>query len=183
MTWLNELKRQVDATSLNAVSKAMGVSKTTISQLVNGKYGADTAKMQLLVESVYMGHTVNCPVLGEIPKHKCMAHQNTKHVGSQPNAIRLWKACRSDCPNSQLEERLTTPVRISTSEPIKSTIPIVKQRDGVRPYDAQGAISRLDRQARTDADSSRGNYQRLYIELLQREIIALGSRYNRLLKQ
>jgi transcriptional regulator with XRE-family HTH domain len=183
MTWLDELRRQINATSLTAVSKAMGVSKTTISQLANGKYGADTAKMQVLVESVYMGHTVTCPVLGEIPKHKCMAHQNTKHVGSQPNAIRLWKACRSDCPNSELEERLNTPVRISTAEQHR---PIPRQappKENVRPYDAHGAISRLDRQARTDADSSRGNYQRLYVELLQREIIALGSRYNRLLKQ
>ncbi|MGF1707468.1 helix-turn-helix domain-containing protein [Enterovibrio baiacu] len=189
MTWLDELRKQVDATSLSSVANAMGVSKAMISQVLNGKYKGNMQRVQSLVESVYMGHTVVCPVLGEIPKHKCLAHQNAKHVGSTPNAIRLWKACRSECPNSQLEERLTTPIRLSIES--KNTLqqpgrvchqPNAEQTK-VRQYDAAAVCSRLERQAKTDSESMAGSYHRLYIELLKRELMAVGNRYNRLIKQ
>ncbi|PMI33543.1 hypothetical protein BCT30_05065 [Enterovibrio norvegicus] len=189
MTWLDELRKQVADTSLNSVANAMGVSKAMISQVLNGKYQGNMQRVQSLVESVYMGHTVVCPVLAEIPKHKCLAHQNAKHVGSTPNAIRLWKACRSGCPNSQLEERLSTPIRLSieSKNAKQQSDRLCRQSSSeqtkVRQYDAAAVCARLERQAKTDSESMKGNYHRLYIELLKRELIAVGNRYNRLIKQ
>ena len=186
MTWLDELRRHVDDSSLGVVASEMGLSKATISLVLNGKYNGDMVRIQNLVESVYMGHTVTCPVLGEIPKHKCLAHQSTKHVGSTPNAIRLWKACRSGCPSSQLKERLNTPVRFSLEEKTLHTRhkqPNPASDRPTRQYDATAICARLERQAKTDAESMAGSYHRLYIELLKRELGALGHRYNRLLKQ
>ncbi|WP_325892999.1 hypothetical protein [Grimontia sp. NTOU-MAR1] len=189
MTWFNELRNQVDATSLGSVANAMGVSKAMISQVLNGKYKGNMQRVQGLVESVFMGYTVVCPVLGEIPKHKCAAHQNAKHVGSTPNAIRLWKACRSGCPNSQLDERLTTPIRLSIeskaamqkSEKVRSQP--TSEKAALRQYDAAAVCARLERQAKTDSEHMAGSYHRLYIELLKRELIAVGNRYNRLIKE
>ncbi|ODS10956.1 hypothetical protein [Vibrio scophthalmi] len=186
MTWLDELRQQVDSASLGIVAKEMGLSKATISLVINGKYNGDMVRMQAIVESVYMGHTVNCPVLGEIPKHKCAAHQSAKHVGSTPNAIRLWKACRSGCSHSQLKERLNTPVRFSLDEPVSPLRQKQQSSTTERPgrqYDAISICARLERQAKTDADIKAGSYNRLYIDLLKRELTALGNRYNRLLKQ
>lgn len=187
MTWLDELRKQVDASSLGAVAAAMGVSKAMISQVLNGKYNGSMERVQSLVESVFMGHTVVCPVLGEIPKHKCAAHQSSKHVGSTPNAIRLWKACRSGCPHSQLKERLNTPVRLSLEKPAitleQENRKPASERPAVRQYDAAAVCARLERQAKTDAETMAGSFHRLYIELLKRELMAIGNRYNRLINK
>lgn len=184
MTWLDELKRQVEASSLKIVADKLDISKATVSLLINKKYPADTGKMQKLVEGVFMGHTVNCPILGEIPKHKCAAHQNNKTPGNRPQAIQLWKACRSGCENSELEERLNVPIRLSGDMSNAPNNRPSKPNERPRLYDAQTAISRLERQARTDSEGMNGaNFQRTLNELLKREIMALGSRYNRLLKQ
>lgn len=184
MTWLDELRRQVEASSLKVVASKLGISKTAVSQLVNGKYPGNMGNMKTLVEGVFMGYTVNCPILGEIPKHKCAAHQNTKDPGNRPQAIQLWKACRSGCENSELEERLNIPIRLSgESGNQRASAPNVS-KDRPRLYDAQTAISRLERQARTDSEGMNGaNFQRTFNELLKREILALGSRYNRLIRQ
>ncbi|EEW12338.1 helix-turn-helix domain-containing protein [Vibrio mimicus] len=181
MTWLDELRKRVEQSSLVEVATALGISKSTISLVLNGKYPASTDKIQTLVESVFMGHTVVCPILGEIPKHKCASIQAAKHASGGPHAIRLWKACRSGCANSDLKEGLKIPVRLEQPAPPKRER---SEKETVRTYDAQAAIARLERQARTDSEERMGgNFQRLFIELLQREIIALGSRYNRAIKQ
>ena len=181
--WVDELKRQVENSSLGAVAKAMGVSKAMISLVVNGKYKGNMANVKSLVESVFMGYTVTCPVLGQIPKHKCTETQNTKHVSSSPNAIRLWKACRSDCTHSQLKERLSTPVKLSI-EQSKTAKDGVSIEHRERQYDPYAVCARLERQAKTDsgADLKTERTQALYIELLKCELIALGNRYNRLRK-
>lgn len=184
MAWLLELRKQVETTSLKVVADKLGVSKTTVSLLINGKYPADTAKMQNLVESVFLGYTVHCPILGEIPKHRCAAQQSTVDPGNRPQAIQLWKACRSGCENSELEDRLSIPIRLSTETNKPSSVKPATQRDRPKQYDARTAISRLERQARSDSEGMNGaNFQRTLNELLKRELLALGSRYNRLLKQ
>ncbi|STQ75507.1 transcriptional regulator [Grimontia hollisae] len=180
--WLDVLKEQVESTSLSSVANAMGVSKTMISQVINGKYPGNLERVQGLVESMYMGHTVECPVLGEIPKHKCAAHQAATHVGSSPQAIRLWKACRSGCQHSQLEERLSQPVRLTQTPSQVQRMPNA-ERSTERAYDAQAVCARLERQAKTDAETTAGSYHRLYIDLLKRELVALGNRYNRQIKK
>jgi hypothetical protein len=188
MTWLDELKQQVESTSLATAAHAMGVSKTAISLLLAEKYGADTSKMQALVESVFMGHKIDCPILGSLPKHKCKQHQHCTHVGSQPQQIRLWKACRSGCPHSQLNERLIHPVRLTAEPTHQPTIAPINAASKHKTYDPNAAIFRLERQARTDAartdvGNANRHYQSLLLDLLKREIIAMGNRYNRTLSQ
>ena len=175
-TWLEVLKAEVAATSLAVVSEKLGLSRTLISQVCNEKYPGDLARVQMLVEGNLMGQTVNCPILGEIPVHQCLAHQRRgpSDVGSRPMDIKLWKACRSGCPHSQLteEQQLRRPMRLS-----------VEQGKGTQKtarYDAEATLSRLRRQARSDGDNASSSL-RILSELLADELKIMGIKYNRLL--
>lgn len=177
-TWLKVLRQEVASSSLAVMAERLGVSRTTISQVCNERYPGDMGRIQGLVESVLMGHTVECPILGRIPQHECMAHQRRKagEVGSTPNEIRLYKACRSGCPNSQLseEEHLRRPMRL----PVKS---IDSEPVAVTQYDADAVLGRLRRQARTDGGDNLSRQNLALIALLEEEIKILGIKFNRLL--
>ncbi|MBX9561603.1 transcriptional regulator [Aeromonas hydrophila] len=176
-TWLEVLQAEVAASSLTVVADKLGLSRTTISQVCNQKYPGDMARVQTLVEGALMGNKVMCPILGEIPVHQCLAHQRRgpRDVGSSPMDIKLWKACRSGCPHSQLgeEQQLRRPMRISVG-------PNNKGMDKSARYDAEATLSRLRRQAKSDGENASSSL-RILAELLAEELKILGIKYNRLL--
>lgn len=159
MSWLTILREQVKTQGQRKVADAMGVSTTTISQVCNEKYPGDMQRIQALVESVYLTKTVICPVLGEIAWHKCHQHQQNEYT-SNPQKLRLYRACRSGCVNS--EQAVTHTINLHQPETAIAN----------KSYDAEAVINRLKRQATND------NSQLL--ELLQNELIHLAARYNRL---
>lgn len=175
-SWLDVLRSEVKASSLAVVADKLGVSRTTVSQLCNDKYPGDLARMKMMVEGAFMGHTVVCPILGSIPLHQCLAHQRKTagQVGDNPTQIKLWKACRSGCPNSQISETemLRQPMRLAVNQ----------IDEGPAEYDAAATIRRLERQAASDAGVT-GNAMRILNDLLKTELEATGVRYNRLIRK
>ena len=101
MDWLDILRDRVTAKGLPAVSIELGVAKSTVSMVVNGKYPARTDKIQAKVFAVYGGQTVACPVLGAIDAAVCADNQaRAKRIGlraGNPETLRLFKTC-SNCP-------------------------------------------------------------------------------------
>lgn len=160
MSWLAILRQQVKDQGQRKVADAMGVSTTVISQVCNEKYPGDMQRIQALVESVFLSKTVQCPVLGEIPWHKCHRHQQNEHT-SNPQKLRLYRACRSGCENSELPTTHIIKIQVNENRP-----------DAVSQYDAEAVINRMKRQAAADANT--------LIELLQSELIHLAARFNRL---
>ncbi|ACQ92345.1 conserved hypothetical protein [Tolumonas auensis DSM 9187] len=177
--WLEVLRSEVKKTSLQKVADKTGLSRTLISQTCNDKYPGDLERVRQVVESVFMGAKVNCPILGEIPQHLCMAHQKKQagELGDNPMAIKLYKACRSGCPYSQIDETelLRQPIRLHVAD-------VGEQKAAVALYDASAVIRRLERQANSDAGTS-GSVQKIMNDLLKSELDAMAVRYNRLLKQ
>ena len=102
MSWLEILKREVLNQGMTKVAEKLGVSKATVSQVVNGKYKASTKTIQVRVEGAFMASVVECPILGEIPVNKCLEHQNKKFAATNHIRVALFKACRNGCPNSKL---------------------------------------------------------------------------------
>ena len=176
-TWLEVLQAEVGASSLSVVAEKLGLSRTTISQVCNEKYPGDLARVQKLVEGNLMGHKVTCPILGEIPVHQCLAHQRRRadEVVTRPMDIKLWKACHSGCPHSQLSEdqQLRRPMRLAVEQVGRSV------EKGAR-YDAEVTLSRLRRQAKSDGENASSSL-RILAELLAEELKILGIKYNRLL--
>lgn len=95
--WFTLLSAEVAKTSRAEVAERLGVSRTAISLVMNGKYGADTGKIAARVLAVY--DVVACPHLGrEISQGECREHAARAIPTSSPRAVRHWKACQT-CPN------------------------------------------------------------------------------------
>ncbi|MBH0010984.1 LacI family DNA-binding transcriptional regulator [Pseudoalteromonas sp. NZS100_1] len=100
--WLHVLKDEVERQGMRRVAEKLGVSKATVSQVLNNKYKASTHVIQQRVEGVYMAFTVDCPILGDIAVNQCLEHQNRKFAATNHIRVALYKACRNGCPNSKL---------------------------------------------------------------------------------
>jgi len=108
--WILALREQVAAKGQRAVAKEIGYSPAVVSQVLQRKYGengagGDLASVEKRVRGAYMGETVYCPVLGEIPSNQCLDHQRKPFAPINPMRVRLFRACRAGCENSKLEGR------------------------------------------------------------------------------
>jgi DNA-binding transcriptional regulator YdaS (Cro superfamily) len=162
MKWLEVLRDQVGLNGQRPVAEKLGVSNTVVSQVCNEKYPGDMGRIQALVESVYMSKSVLCPVLGEIAWHTCQMHQKNKHTGN-PTKLRLYRACRSGCENSDLP--VTQNIQLNPSATLNRSLKV---------YDADAVVARLKRQVESD-----GGGPAQLAELLQSELKNLATKLNR----
>ena len=97
--WLQVLQRAVQQRGLREVSTLLGRSKGCISDVLNGKYGASTRRIEERVRGELMNKTLTCPVLGDISPAKCQDEQERPFAATNPTRVAVWKACRAGCPN------------------------------------------------------------------------------------
>ncbi len=99
MTWMDLLINAVNASSKAKVAETIGVSRTTVSLIVNNKYPASTEHVAQMVLSVY-GH-ITCPHFGaKIPHHECQDYQNRQSPTGSPREMRHWRACQ-ECHHNE----------------------------------------------------------------------------------
>ena len=95
--WLDQLRMEVEASSKAAVARRMDVSRTTISLLCGGNYGAKTDRMRERFE-VAFDHPVECPHLGaKLARVACEDMRSRPMPANDPRLLRHWTACKS-CP-------------------------------------------------------------------------------------
>lgn len=96
--WLDLLTEAVNKSSKQAVADDLGVSRTTISLVMNDNYPASTDKIEEKVINFY--GRLDCPHTGEqITIADCKQHHTSAAPTSSPRAMRLWRACQV-CPNN-----------------------------------------------------------------------------------
>lgn len=100
--WLDVLRQACADSSQAAVAKRLGVSASMINQALKGAYKGDLSRLQGLVEGAYLHQTVHCPVIGEIGLDVCLRHQAEPFKPVNPMRVKLFRACRSGCPNSKI---------------------------------------------------------------------------------
>lgn len=100
--WMEVLRLECERTSRTAAAKRIGMSPATISQVLNNKYRGRLDNVKARVEGALMAATVDCPVLGTLPRHECLDHQKRKFAASNSQRVRLWRACRAGCPFSEI---------------------------------------------------------------------------------
>jgi hypothetical protein len=97
--WKQVLANQVDVKSAGVVARELGISTTTVSLVLSGKYGASTDNIERKVIAIYgEDGQVDCQQLGvKITPAKCVENwELAKKIGikaSNPAKIRLFKAC------------------------------------------------------------------------------------------
>lgn len=102
--WLVELQQQCNGKSQTKVAKELGYSPAVINQVLKGTYKGNLSNVAETICSVYLGETVICPVMGELEKHRCKQFQKETFSATNPVRIRRYRACRSGCINSEVQE-------------------------------------------------------------------------------
>ncbi|MEL7169479.1 MAG: helix-turn-helix transcriptional regulator [Bacteroidota bacterium] len=93
-SWVATLARVVEETSQGRVAKALGYSRSTVSQILSGTYRADVAAVRQAVLDTFGTAAVACPTLGEITQALCAATRNLPFAATNPQRVRQWRACR-----------------------------------------------------------------------------------------
>lgn len=93
--WVIVLAEACDGkgSSQTAVAGKLGVSGTMISQALANVYAGRLDKLEQRVRGELMGQIVDCPVLGEITKRKCIDSQSRAYACTNDLRIELRRAC------------------------------------------------------------------------------------------
>jgi hypothetical protein len=103
-TWLDALRAACEKSSQSAVARQLKVSVAMVNQALKGTYKGDLGRLQAKVEGILQTQTVACPVLDNLPKHRCLEYQDRdeKRIFGNPLFMQFYRACRSGCPHSKL---------------------------------------------------------------------------------
>lgn len=96
--WKDVLRQYRDTHGGKNTAKAIGYSTTVVSQVLSGTYKGDMKAVQQKVEGALMGATVDCPVIGELLRNRCLEYQRLPFAATNPNRVRFASACPK-CPN------------------------------------------------------------------------------------
>lgn len=96
--WIEILKRQVEQRGPRQVAKELGVSRSTVDLVCQGKYQASTTKVEGRVQKIYgTGGNIECPVKGLITPIECAENfRKAKVIGMKagnPLTLKLYKEC------------------------------------------------------------------------------------------
>lgn len=91
--WLTVLREQCAHSSQAAVGKRLNYSATVVNQVLKGKYTGDLSAVQRAVEGALMGLTVNCPVIGELARNRCLDFQRRDFAATNHLRVQLARAC------------------------------------------------------------------------------------------
>lgn len=103
MKWLQLLNTKVAQLGRRQVEADTGMSKTTLSMVLNGKYPGNLNNIESQVITAYTNITVVCPILSTIPVRRCNAEQIKPFSSANPQRVRLYKACAT-CPHKKANQ-------------------------------------------------------------------------------
>ena len=93
--WITTLATQCDLTSQSRVATLIGYSPGVVSSVLAGTYRGNLASVEDAVRGAFMGSKVICPVLGEIPTHRCLEWRRkaTRFAPTNAHRVRMYRAC------------------------------------------------------------------------------------------
>ena len=97
-SWLAALRAAAKAQGQKAVGLRIGYSTAVVSQMLSGTYKGDLSRVQQAVEGALMGATVECPLVGELPRQRCADYQRRGFESTNPMRVAMSRECPK-CPN------------------------------------------------------------------------------------
>lgn len=91
--WLTVLHEACAVSTQAAVAKRIGYSATVVNQVLKGAYTGDLRSVRAAVEGALMGALVDCPVVGDLPRHRCLEYQRRGFAATNPLRVALAQAC------------------------------------------------------------------------------------------
>lgn len=100
--WVEALAREASQTTSAAAADRIGYSGAVVSSVLANKYKGRLDNVEARVRGALMGETVNCPVLGDITRDRCLDEQKCGFSTSSSVRARIYRACRAGCQNSRI---------------------------------------------------------------------------------
>lgn len=101
--WHRELVKVAERLSQSQIAARLDVSTAMVSQVLSGKYlERRIGPFKEKFEGAFMGYCVNCPVVGELPRDKCLTFQAREFCATNPTRVQLYHACRGGCEFSRI---------------------------------------------------------------------------------
>ena len=97
--WIAELARLADHEGLKGAARRINYAPSAVSFVLNGKYSGDMVRVEAMVRGALMAETVDCPVLGEIGRDRCLTEQKEPFRATSRHRAQLFHACKR-CPNA-----------------------------------------------------------------------------------
>lgn len=98
--WIDVLREACAASTQSQVAERIGYSAGAVSSVLAGTYNGNLERVRQAVEGALMASTVECPVIGEMPRQRCVEHQRTPFTPTNPARVQLYRACRAGCPHA-----------------------------------------------------------------------------------
>lgn len=99
--WVIALAGEANRTTLKAAADRIGYSAPVVSDVIGNKYRGAIDRVEERVRGALMGLTVDCPILGDIGRDRCLDEQKEPFRATSAMRARLWHACRGGCPNAE----------------------------------------------------------------------------------
>lgn len=91
--WIEVLRGACEARTQAAVGLEIGYSAAVVNQVLKGRYKGDMKRVQQAVEGALQGAMVDCPVIGELPRQRCVDYQRSSKTNTNPMRVALSRAC------------------------------------------------------------------------------------------
>ena len=101
--WIVELAKLADREGLGGAEKRIGYSRSAISTVINGKYTGDVERVEEMVRGALMAATVNCPILGELARNRCLEWQKKPYAATSSHRVQMFVACQG-CVNATVKK-------------------------------------------------------------------------------
>jgi hypothetical protein len=102
--WIDALACACRGATQRRIAERVGYSPTVINQVLKGRYQGDLSAVEQAVRGALMDLHVDCPVLGALAADRCLEIQRRPFAATNATRVRLYRACRSGCPHSRLQE-------------------------------------------------------------------------------
>lgn len=100
--WIIELAKAAMETNQRVTGDKIGYSSSVVSQAISRTYAGDIDRVEEKVRGALMKQKVSCPILVEVARDTCLNWQKKPIAGTSSLRMKMYRACRSGCPNSRL---------------------------------------------------------------------------------
>ena len=97
--WVEALAAACDGSSQKVVARRLGYSDAAISNALRNTYKGGLTGIETAVRGAFLSESVPCPVVGDLPRDRCMEYQRRPYANTNQMRVALYRACRS-CPHN-----------------------------------------------------------------------------------
>ena len=91
--WVIELALSCDRIGQVRTAALVGASTSVVNETVRKTYKGRLDNVEKRVQGALMGEKVQCPVVGEIGRHRCLANQRKPFSDANPTRVALHREC------------------------------------------------------------------------------------------